>query len=389
MNSYHFVLNNATNNSRVLKISKSLLNYDLCKKVYVIGIWEKGLNQEEWVDQNRCILRFKTPLRILMGRNFLIKPSLIRKFISYINKYFYYFKIANFLLGRKVDFVSCHHVNLLPILVFLKFFKRFKLIYTPHELESEKTGIGRFEKLKAKCIEKVFIKIPEEILVVCDPIALWYKNKYNLKQVHVLRNIPLVEITNKTNEKRSSILKEKFKIPKEEILYIYQGVLSGGRDLDELLDIFVNHTDKHIVLMGYGVKANQIKQLEKLHSNIHFYDAVPMEKIIEVTSSADVGLFYLINKTSMSYEFSLPNKYSEYLLAGLPVIVSTRTTYLSDLVIANKCGWSISPNKSDLINLVNTITWKDLNDFEPFIHNYTKNLGWQFEDSVLKKIFIR
>ena len=87
MNSYHIVLNNARNNSRVLKLTGSLIKYNFVDKIYIIGIWENGLLEEEWIDDRRCIIRVKLPLQVLQSKGKLKRRSILRKTTAACNIY--------------------------------------------------------------------------------------------------------------------------------------------------------------------------------------------------------------------------------------------------------------------------------------------------------------
>ena len=59
-----------------------------------------------------------------------------------------------------------------------------------------------------------------------------------------------------------------------------------------------------------------VKEASKLNSNIHFHEAVSQTEIINVTSSADVGLS-LITNDSLNHDYCLPNKVFEYIHSGI------------------------------------------------------------------------
>ena len=68
-----------------------------------------------------------------------------------------------------------------------------------------------------------------------------------------------------------------------------------------------------LVFMGYGEFEKTIKEYAGKNKNIHFYPAVPLEKVLDYTQHADVGLS-LIERVCLSYYLCLPNKVFEYIL---------------------------------------------------------------------------
>jgi glycosyltransferase involved in cell wall biosynthesis len=275
----------------------------------------------------------------------------------------------------------------LPTGVLLKKFGHTKvLIYDPHELETERVGLrGKGQQL-TKWLERKLIRFADKTIVVCDPIADWYKKKYALEHVYVIRNMP-----NRLTlpRKKSTLLKGKFNIPNNHVLYIYQGILTKERGIDTLLQVFGNAPkDKHIVFMGYGDSESVIKEVAKTAGNIHFQEAVRPAEIIDYTSSADIGIFFITGQVCLSYQYCLPNKFGEYLIAGLPVLVSSSLTYLSGLVVDKKCGWSLDANSiTELSDFVTKTEMVHVSEKQKDVERYSGSLGWEFEETGYAEIY--
>src|SRR5690606_34620878 len=98
------------------------------------------------------------------------------------------------------------------------------------------------------------------------------------------------------------------------IVYLYLGVLIRGRGIEIILDAFRSASDRHhVVFVGFGEYETQLSNESKQYDNIHYLPGVGPERILQLTSGADVGLS-LIENTSLSYYYCLPNKVFEYLL---------------------------------------------------------------------------
>jgi glycosyltransferase involved in cell wall biosynthesis len=140
--------------------------------------------------------------------------------------------------------------------------------------------------------------------------------------------------------------------------------------------------------MGYGSSENYVKKVAQQIPNIHFQAAVPQKDIIQYTSSADVGIFYIpSDNISLSYRYSLPNKFFEYLIGGLPVMISDNLEYLSELIKENDLGWILSRNNEAFINFINSLTQEQINAKLENGFTYSRKSGWQFEESILKEIY--
>jgi glycosyltransferase involved in cell wall biosynthesis len=139
--------------------------------------------------------------------------------------------------------------------------------------------------------------------------------------------------------------------------------------------------------MGYGEYENLIKKFASKYINIHFQDAVKTEEISIYTSSADIGLHVAENK-SLSYYYSLPNKFFEYIHANLPVIVSEFPEMVN---VLNKyeCGWAVAPeNQNEFKNLVLSITFDDINKKSNQLRRCAEDFSWQKESEIYRTIYL-
>ena len=95
------------------------------------------------------------------------------------------------------------------------------------------------------------IRFVDAVITVSESIVQSYRNEYGLKNVPTVRNIPYQQQGGEVSE--VSILKSKFGIGDDEILFIYQGNLGRGGGIEILLDVFarVDHR-KYIAFMGYS-----------------------------------------------------------------------------------------------------------------------------------------
>lgn len=377
----HCFLSPMLNESRVLKETKSLIQLGLVDEVRILGYWEKGLNKLEKIDEDGEIIRLTSLIKKVK-----LQKSLLRKAIALISFLELNIKYLIHILRYKPDFISCHNLILLPVCVLGKKLARSKLIYVPHELETEKTGlIGPLKKVSVY-IEKKFFKHADKTIVVCEPIAEWYRGAYNANNVYVLRNVPFNPFVDKPLV-RSQKLRDEFCIPESDIIFIYQGIIDRARGCIEILDSFATVSiDRHIIMMGFGDMENYVIEMSSKFKNIHYKPAVPIDQIIEFTSSADIGIFFLPFDISLSYRHSMPNKFFEYLMGGLPVVVSDNLEYLSDEIRKNNIGWVLEGNQKALKDFVNNIRYEEIQSKQT--NKYADRVGWQVEHQILKMVYV-
>lgn len=359
--------------SRILRETKSIIDFRLAEKVIVASGWRKGMPENEQIDQNRSVRRFK----LFFDR--FSKSSLISilKYFEFILRVFFFYK------GKKIKVVNCHSLFVLPVGYLLKLFDaKIWLIYDAHELESEKSGLNKWGKTISSVVEKFLIKRVNKVIVVSPSIDRWYRHKYGICNVITIRNTP--ELLNRVG--RQDVFNRKFGIPGDSMIFIYQGAVNKGRGIEKLLNIFSKFSfDKHLVIMGYGPLVEIVKEFEKKNSNIHFLDAVHPSEIFFYTEGADVGLS-IIENISLSYYYCLPNKLFEYLHSGLPVLVSDFPD-MSEVVNQFDCGWTTEISEKELTHTLNNISRDALLMKIKGVVNVQHEINWQKESGLLFDAF--
>ena len=203
MTNAHIFSSHLVNESRLEKEVNSVIKTKVCEKVIVFGYFKKGLPIKQFYSHNIIFKRVK----------FLfcdVKSAKLRKVGSLTKFFTLNFKFLTYCLKHKPTILSVHNPVFLPLGAFVKRILGSYLIYVPHELETERTGIRGGIKKLIGFIEKHFIKHCDGMTVVCEPIKDWYENKYQIRGIGVVPNIPihpsLGSVPNATD-----ILREEFK----------------------------------------------------------------------------------------------------------------------------------------------------------------------------------
>ena len=363
-----------THESRMLKVTKSIADAQLVDKVYLIGMWKDGLAEHEQIDGRRQIWR----VRPLIGSQ---RSSLFIKTLRYIE---WQLRILWYFRSSSVKYVNCHSLPVLSIGVLFKLFLKSALVYDTHELETESPEAGGIKRVFFKLVEKSLIRFADAIITVNDSIMNWYKNEYGLQNIVAVRNIPYQRHEEEIS--KSNILKTSFNITDDEILFIHQGELSASRGIDILLDTFSKvDSKKHLLFMGFGDWVERIKQYEQAYDNIHLLDAVKPSEVHRYTVGADVG-FCLLENIGLNAYLCLPNKLYEYIMSGVPVIVSDFPE-MSRVIDEADCGWKIAVSKGALYSLVTCISKDEIAAKRNKAMQYRKMIGWQNEEKALLNVY--
>lgn len=340
-------------------------------KVHICGLWKEGLPEEEQRDNSVEIFRLK------------VFPKGIRGFRTWLFRKEWTQLILNRWSQQKVIIVQCHSLPDLEVGILLKkSIPQCKLIYDAHELETERNGLSGIKKIIDKIRERKWIKHVDETLVVNYSIERWYKEAYPGIPISVVKNI--ARFVGQDPESNNNYLRDRFCIPSDSLVFLYLGSLQKGRGIEMLIDIFSEHPEHHIVFVGYGPLEEMVEQASHKHTAIHFHEKVPENRVVEISSSADVGMS-LIERTCLSYYYCLPNKLFEYLYAGIPVICSDFPE-MKEVINRNNSGWVVAPEKTQVYNLISAITHNEVSKRKNAIINQ-KFETWETEKEKLIGVY--
>lgn len=370
----HIVLNSFINDSRVIKECKSI-NEKLFININVYALHEQGLKTYE-ESNHFTIHRFA-----LKTRGWSKKKSV--QLIKYFECFYSMFRKA---LVLKPDIIHAHDLHALPIGVAIARKLNIPIIYDAHEYETQVNGLiqGSLWQRGLSILERYLIKKVNKVVTVSESIANEYVRLYNIEKPILILNCPPYQLVKKNN-----LFCEEFNIPNEHLIFLYQGGLSSGRGLLQMLEAFkeLNDQTKHLILMGYGELEATIKEYAHENTNIHYKAAVKPDDLLNWTSSADVG-FSTIENTGLSDYYCLPNKLFEYLMAGLPVIVSN--LYELKRTVRNyNLGWVLEEdNTAEQIRaVIKGIKKDDLTSFQTSISNAIKEFNWEKQEEQLLKLY--
>jgi glycosyltransferase involved in cell wall biosynthesis len=364
--------------SRVMKITNSLVKFNVVSNIIILGKLGSGLKSLESVDEHRNIIRINTPLLKLVSAGFLIQPTIFRKIIALISVFVFNFSILIKLLQLKnIRCVCIHNPGLLLVSLVFKLIKGGHIFYLPHELEPHKHGVGKFYRLFTSFFENILIHLTDaEVLVVSENIADWYAKKYDIQRPVVVKNSPRLIDCKKTNHFR-----EKLGIKDDSLIVLYQGGLFSGRGVDLLLEAFKKRSDDKVVIvfMGYGQLEEEIKIAARESNYIFFHSAVAPDVVLEYTSSADIGIA-MIQNTCLNYYFCLPNKFFEYSMAGLPVIVSNMKE-MREFVESYNMGIIVEEESVDAINIaIDKILDSDIKQMKQDARRCAEENSWEVQE---------
>jgi glycosyltransferase involved in cell wall biosynthesis len=134
-----------------------------------------------------------------------------------------------------------------------------------------------------------------------------------------------------------------------DLLAVFAGTHGVANGLDAVLAVAAElkrrgRHDIKLLLIGQGkLKADlQRNAAEQGLDNVLFHDPVNKERLAGLMASADLGLQILANVPAFYYGTS-PNKFFDYIAAGLPVL-NNYPGWLADLIVRHSCGYAVPPD---------------------------------------------
>ena len=344
------------NESRISKETKSLEDANLFDSIDIVGHRRLGLPQLEKLSETRRVVRINSLSRDKQEYGVIGK---VLWFAAWMTRVFRTYRRSD------VTSVSAHSVAVLPLAWFIARSNQAILVYDTHELETETPTMIGLQGRLLKRIERLFIRRCDLVIVVNQGIADWYADTYGIRMPLVVRNIPDED----TSGMPVPDLHDKLGIPEDSLIFIHIGRLSHGRNIPAILNAFAKtSTPHHVVFLGEGNLLDEVIEAGKLRGNIHQLDPVPHEQVVTWAKAADAG-FCLTETMNKSNEYALPNKFSECLLAGIPVI----STYLAEahrMLGDDFLDLLVRDVDTDLSPLIEGMTRESLDRFSTSAHSW-------------------
>lgn len=127
------------------------------------------------------------------------------------------------------------------------------------------------------------------------------------------------------------------------IRMIHHGSAHSSRRIELMIEL-MEHVDERfeldLMLVAFDSKSkaylNSIQKLAKKSKNVRVIDPVPMEELVRLTNSYDIGL-YLLPPINFNQECALPNKFFEFIQARLAIAIGP-SPEMARVINKYECG---------------------------------------------------
>lgn len=227
----------------------------------------------------------------------------------------YNLRLSTYLSFRKMDAICAIDLDTIVTCRTISLFKRIPRIYDAHELFTELK-----EVITRPGIKKIWTKVEKKMLpkfklgyTVSDGIAEEFRRRYNV-QYATIRNVSVLLPldTEQTTEK----------------FILYQGAVNEARGLEYLIPA-MQWINSRLVVCGDGNFMPQLEKLiheYKLEDKIELKGMLPPEQLRKIARQAHIGIA-LAEKEGLNQWLALPNKFFDYIHAGLPQVTMNYPEY--------------------------------------------------------------
>ena len=285
-----------------------------------------------------------------------------------------------YLLFKKADVLWSNDLDTLLPNFLISRLRGIKVVYDSHEYFT----LSVYKKTSRKLweiLEKLLFPRVKNVITVNNSIKQVYEAKYKVP-VTVVRNVPyLSPATGDAAEVNLSAGKK---------ILVMQGMgLNENRGAEEavlamqyLPDIF------NLYFIGSGTILNMLKKMVidlKLSHKVTFIDVLPYKQMLQYTRKCFLGLIFEKIHSTDQHLFALPNKFFDYLHAGIPVL-SSKAVEVKVIIDKYQVGDFIDSFEPDKIaeKIIEISNNKEL--YSLWKHNTllaSEELNWQHEEKIL------
>jgi glycosyltransferase involved in cell wall biosynthesis len=209
--------------------------------------------------------------------------------------------------------VHCNDLDTLLIGFMFKKNHRVPVMYDAHEIYPEQ--LARASRPPAwhnfyTMLERLLINQTDGRMTVCDSLGAYFVRTYGSKSFKTVLNVPSVAylappaVLSRRRQRRK---------------FLYHGAYAAHRGLEEVIRASRHVDNGEFVFRGigsHGLKLKELCRTEAVEDRITFVPPVPVAEMIPAAADCDIGLnpFVPVCKNT---EYALPNKFFEYMMAGL------------------------------------------------------------------------
>lgn len=311
----------------------------------------------------RKMKSFSIRFGVLFHRRVVVLPSK-RLAFHWLKPYSFRYVFEEEIADWQPDIIQVH--DMAALYLGYKLSKRLKVpfIFDSHELETHRSPpLTRLMKFQVHRLETRCLPQAVAVTTVGQEISKYLSETYNTPLPQVIYNAPAKNPTPMpgrwalpSHPDFSGALRADLELSEDAALLVYTGNVAINRGIEETIEAlsyikthreadFARFGPLHLSLVGRCQPSVQSRLEQKiselnLHGQVHFRPPVPASGVSQYISSATVSVIPII-PAALSYEYAMPNKLFEAMIARLPILGS-RLTEMSRTVSEYHLGESFT-----------------------------------------------
>jgi glycosyltransferase involved in cell wall biosynthesis len=241
------------------------------------------------------------------------------------------------------DLVVCHDLFGLMAGVRLKKLWGTPLLYDTHEYWPQANLLHEpWEESLLTRVERRLIGKADQVVTVSPPLAAHLERVYDIDGVLSVPNaVPALDGRLPT------------RAPDGPVRFLLQGQLAVGRGLERLLDAW-SKVDTRAVLQLRYIPNDYATGIERRYAELFRSGRVERlapvgeEELVNAAAEADVGVVPYVGP-NLNHLYASPNKVSQYMQAGLALLVSSDLQYVASLLEHFGCGVTYDPRRPETL----------------------------------------
>lgn len=194
-------------------------------------------------------------------------------------------------------------------------------VFDAHELETHVNyRVHRGTRLFRSRYERALIREAAAVITVSESIADWLVAKYGIARPVVVLNVPAESSPHETD---GDTVRKRLGLSDADELVVYVGSMNVDRGLAACVEALRFAPGVHFAVIGAREATIEsglweLARLRSVAERFHVVDPVPSREVVRFIRDAD-GSVVPIPKVCLSFQYCMPNKLFESVLAGLPV----------------------------------------------------------------------
>jgi glycosyltransferase involved in cell wall biosynthesis len=262
-------------------------------------------------------------IRAYLPHNDRVIALVNRAFMFLARRFFRVTPFQRFILEKAYPFpADVVHVHDLPMLlpgVLLARGWGVPLVYDAHELYYAQEVLPKKVQRDYFKLEKRLIRQADLVITVNEFIARLMAERYRIAEPRVLYNAtePL------TAAPAADLPSLRERVGGTGPIVLFQGWLSAERNIETVVRAVPYMAEPAVLgIIGYGGHEPVLRQIARelgIERRVHFLGPVPSEQMLHYTRGAALGVIPYL-PIDDNHRYCSPNKFFEYVLAGVPVL---------------------------------------------------------------------